>query len=521
MASVAVTSSVRVEASEGVRVTPRVAPAGAAALGAAAGAPTDHSVLAQGLAAAEFQLAADFDVHVATTARGLGAASRPVRVSVDVKAQENAVLLLEAPGGVYAWSFPEARRAKPAGLGMAPTSGLSAATLVFDLSPSGGQDDEALGISFKGLKGSPIWDWVVGKAPGSLRARVLKFVIRKIEDYAVDKIEKRITTGLTSLAGDDPTRWRVGGDPAPALGGAQKLLLMVHGTFSSTTGSYGSLTSGTDGPAFLNAARNRYDAVVGFDHRTLAQGVEQNATDMMKVLAALPQGAHVDAVAYSRGGLVYRTLAEELLAQQRPDIRLGKCVFVGCTNGGTHLAEPKNWAAMVDLYTSIGLAGVGFLTRFGGPGGLAVGLVVGELIRLIGKFVQYLSVVAITDRRVPGLADMQPSSELVKRLNGANAGNERLAEYYVVTSNFVPKLDPEKGLTNELKQMLIDKVTNRLFKTDNDLVVDTESMAMFGGRQARLQETNVYNYGDIEDIYHTIYFGADNTAKQLSSWLLH
>ena len=519
MASVSVTGSVRVDAPEGVTVTPRVAPATSAALGAAAGAAADHSVLAEGLRGAGFEVAADFDLHVSAPARQLGAAAQPVRVRVDVKAKENAVLLLEAPGGVFAWSFPQDRHAKPAGLGVAPAArGLSAGTLVFNLTPSEHQD--GVGISFKSLKGSPVWDWVVRKAGGAIRTRVLKFVIGKLEDFAVDRIEGGLKSGLTSLAHDDPRDWRVGGDAVPSLTGAKKLLLMVHGTFSTTTGSYGGLAAGTAGPAFLKAARSRYDAVVGFDHRTLGQGVEQNARDIMQALAGLPQGAHIDAVAYSRGGLVYRTFAEEILAAQRPDIRLGKCVFVGCTNGGTHLAEPDNWAAMVDLYTSIALAATKLLTRLAGPGARAVGMVVSELIRLLGKFVQYLSVVAITDRRVPGLADMEPDSQLVKRLNAATTGSERLADYFVITSNFVPKLDPDKGMTAELVEMLLDRITNRLFKTENDLVVDTRSMALLGGRQARLKETNVFNYGDVEDIYHTIYFGADRTAQQLSTWLL-
>ncbi len=71
----------------------------------------------------------------------------------------------------------------------------------------------------------------------------------------------------------------------------------------------------------------------------------------------IPQGSSVDAVAHSRGGLVYRMLAEKVLANRRPDIKLGKAIFVGCTNGGTHLAEPENWAAMVDLYTNAIMAG--------------------------------------------------------------------------------------------------------------------------------------------------------------------
>ena len=137
-----------------------------------------------------------------------------------------------------------------------------------------------------------------------------------------------------------------------------KVLLFIHGTFSSTAGSFGPLTATRQGLAFLEAARNRYDALIGFDHRTLAETTEGNAKAILQALGrpGLPEGSTINSIAYSRGGLVYRTLAEQLLAA-RPDIKLGQAIFVACTNAGTHLAEPENWIAMIDLYTNVIMAG--------------------------------------------------------------------------------------------------------------------------------------------------------------------
>ncbi len=114
---------------------------------------------------------------------------------------------------------------------------------------------------------------------------------------------------------------------------------------------------------------------------------------------------------------------------------------------------------------------------------------------------------------------MQPTSATVKGLNEAAGGLERLAAYYTMTSNFVARLEPRNGITKELAEFIIDRVTNRLFQVDNDLVVDTESMTTFGTRKARLDAGGTFTFGDTDDVYHTIYFAADRAPGQLAEWL--
>lgn len=508
-------AAVTVTAPANVVITPRVGKSGPGL--AAAPVLADTSDLGKALAAADLQLAADFDVHLAARA-GPTLAGEPVTVKVDVKADESALLLVETQGGVYAWQYPKTRvRKAPAGLGIAAGGG---ATLVFEL---GAASRAGAGPAFglKDLKGSPIWDWVVEKAVGVLRTRVLKFAVGKIEDAVVEHIEGKLKEGLTSLADDDATLWRADGTPAKigACANPPRILLMVHGTFSTTTGSFGALTASAAGQAFLETARKDYDAILGFDHKTLARSAEQNAQAMLDALEPLlPKGAVIDAIAYSRGGLVYRTFAEVLLPIQRPDVKLGKAAFVACTNGGTHLAEPHNWESLVDLYTNIVMASSRVIGALTGAGPLNV--IATQVIETIASFVKYFAVVGVTDRRLPGLADMEPGSAQINALNQATGPSDGLADYFAVTSNFKAHFDFEKGITKELEQMLLDGVTNRLFQNDNDLVVDTVSMTNFGTRQGRLQNTHVFNYGDREDVYHTVYFAAPETVEKLKAWLI-
>jgi hypothetical protein len=477
----------------------------------------ENDALKQALSSADFTLASQIDlvprkagIRPLRRSRGLTPA-----IEVKVGASESAVILVEGAGGVYGWSYPEAAPTRRPGV----RARAGERVLVFNL-VTGAAAAPRRGARRPPRRGLAL-DWIADTLIEPVRAYVLKFVTRSVIDIGVEYVEGDKPTGLVSLAGDDPVQWRPVGSAVPALPKDRpaNILLMVHGTFSSTAGSFGALTVQATGRAFLTKARERYDAVLGFDHKTLAETPEVNAAGLMEALETLglPKHSTIDAIAFSRGGLVYRILAEDLLAKRRPDIKLGKAVFVGATNNGTHLAESKNWVAMVDLYTNLIMAGARALIVL--AGGAAFSPLVSVGIRTLGRFVQMLSEVAITDNRVPGLAAMKPASASIKTLNQAQGGLDRLANYYAITSNFVATLEPKNGITRELGQLLLDRVTNRLFRVDNDLVVDTPSMTECGTRDERFRLGDTFAFGDTKDVYHTIYFANAQVAMLLSRWL--
>ncbi|MBA4010941.1 MAG: hypothetical protein C0481_03670 [Phenylobacterium sp.] len=481
------------------------------------GAAGDEGVLPNALSDAGFKGAATFSL-VGQAERGPlaadGEVGAPTVVRVPVGPTESAVILVEGDDGVFAWAMPQ-RRLSSSSLGIAEVEG---AELVFVL----GEAPVGPAISWDVLRANPLLNWLTKRAKGGLKARVLKFTVAKIEDWVIEKVEGDLAPGLLSVEGQDPTKWRVGGQ-APRLGAvsglaAKRVLLLVHGTFSTTEGSFGQLTASQAGRDFLQDLYGRYDAVLGFDHRTLAESPEANAQAMSAALhGVLPKGAEVDAIGYSRGGLVLREWLETLVPAERPDLKLGKAVFVGCTNRGTNLAEPEHWRTLIDLYTNAAIAAGRAVSLLAGRPELTPAI--SYTLKTIGQFVQYFSTVAITMNHVPGLAAMRPSSPLVTRLNAAKeTGPSPL--YHAVTSNFVAQFDAEMGVTKELAQMVKDRVTNQLFGGANDLVVDTSSMTFLGSRQARLDTTRTFAFGDGEDVYHTIYFGAEPTARKLGEWLL-
>jgi hypothetical protein len=481
---------------------------------AAAGQSPAQTALARGLALAGFTVAAELEIRRApgATALALGAATSSPHIDVAVAPGEAAVVLVESPGGVYAWMTPSSKPAPAAAL--AATGG---SVLRFDL---GAQPaTPVLGFSLPNLRG-PVLDWILNRIVDPVRTYVLKFVVTGVIQAAVDRIEGDLAVGLTNLSDPDPAHWTAR-DPSASVkpGNAKgRILLMVHGTFSTTMGSFGALAHQAPGQKFLQDARGAYDAVLGCDHKTLADTPEKNAADMLAALKDVPDGTLIDAVAYSRGGLVYRAFAEQLLPQTPGRFKLGKAVFVACTNRGTHLANPDSWEAMVDLYTNALMLGAHVITGLAGVA--AANPFVDFGIQTIGRFVQMLSQVAINDRKVPGLAAMQPSSPLVTALDSAPLAGRQLADYFAITSNFVANLDLSQGITQELRDMVLDKVTNRLFQGPNDLVVDTTSMTDLGQVESLLGVPDIFAFGDVSNVCHTTYFANTDTAGHLARWIL-
>ena len=491
--------SVILEQADEVEISPRSRRLRRGAGPASAGS---DALLDESLAAAGFETVADADLRPAPTRtrRRRGEAVPAPVIKVAVEPDQDAVLLVEGSGGVFTWRFPE----ESAERGRRRRSG--AEVLTFSLtSPA------AVAARERRRRGM-VTDWLVDKLIEPVRVRVLRFAASKAIDFTVDKIEGKEDPGLVVIAGD-PESWTPGA-AAPQLAGgrAPRVLLMVHGTFSTTAGSYGALAATEEGRAFLARAHERYDAIVGFDHRTLGADPDQNAQGLLAALDFIPDGATIDAVGFSRGGLVLRALSERFAPASGRDLRFGTQVFVGCTNGGTNLARPENWRALVDLYTNLFAAtsrAAAFLTGF------AVAPMVNVGIRTLGRFVQLLPELAIEEGRVPGLKAMNPDGDYVRDLNALARDPSR---YFVVASDFEPRFEPSKGITGELAQFLIDRVADRLFTVANDLVVHTGSMAEFG--DADIPADRILAIDPAESLYHTIYFGSPNVASALTGWLL-
>lgn len=300
----------------------------------------------------------------------------------------------------------------------------------------------------------------------------------------------------------------------PAAPGAP-LLVLLHGTFSETHGTFGKLWQ--QHPQKVRELFAHYGGrVYGLDHPTLMASPIENA---LLLARQLPDGARVHLLTHSRGGLVAEVLARvcaqpdldpaELSAFKDPaykdqykalrdladavrgrDIRVQRVVRVACPARGTLLASKRLDAYVSVLKWSLELAAI--------P-------VAPALLDFIGAVASQRTDPAL----LPGLESMTPDSPLVQWLHSADAPLP--GQLRVVAGDI-----EGDSVVSWVKTLLADA----FYWTDNDLVVQTRSMyggaprAPSGGHAAA---SFVLDQGG--GVTHFAYFSNPRTAEAVCNGL--
>ena len=343
-----------------------------------------------------------------------------VSLALDVATEEDAVVLLEHEG-CYTWLRPAARDlARPAGRGR---------VAVFEfVVPAGGASRRDLG----------------GLPAGAARATVLSYASPLLSRAAIRALELVVEPGLVHIAGVDPAEWRHVGslaDTGLSPDRNSRVLLFVHGTFDSTVGAFGALAATEAGRDFLTQALGDYDAVVGFDHRTLSVDPLENARELADLLTPF-RGRQVtlDVVCHSRGGLTARSFVESVLPGLAWRGKVDRAVFVGATNAGTHFADETRWADLADVYTNLVAANARAIAAL--PGGAPIAALVVGAVRGIGALVRWLASYATDPDSVPGIAAMVAERALRHRDQRDQRGQPRSGTpWFVVSSDFEVTVD--------------------------------------------------------------------------------
>lgn len=449
-------------------------------------------------------------------------ARQAVRLTLEVNPIEDGVILVEQDG-VYAWVLPDAGTARDlpapaARRGRRPPVARRELSFTIEVRV---KDRPSPGRDTRGFLG----DLVVG----AVRAYVFKFAARIVARKAITFLERNVARGLVVMDDPDPRLWRRI-DDLRALRLPQdrpaRILLFVHGTFSSTMGSFGSLGAYPWGRALLAGAAGRYDAVIGFDHPTLSVDPLENATDLLQRLRphAPAPSPTFDVVAYSRGGLVARSLVEQLLPAAGWDATFDRIVFVAVTNGGTRLAEPDNWRALIDLYTNLVMATRRVVSLVPDVHVQLLAEITSGLVEGLGVFVKYLVTQAISERGVPGLAAMEPDGSFLITLNGTQPGQPVPSgtAWYAVMSDFQGQIRNGDHEPAELPRRLVlaftEGLIDRLIGAANDLVVDTASMTAADPAVGGFIK-DALDFGSNPHVYHTSYFTRPETCAAMGRWL--
>ncbi len=313
---------------------------------------------------------------------------------------------------------------------------------------------------------------------------------------------------------------------------AGPLLVLIHGTGSSTQGSFDDLQSVSS--TFWHGFEQRYgNRVLALEHRSLSESPVDNALQLAR---ALPVGAAVHLVTHSRGGLVgdllclqdfdslidgyaldAATLGEadpeereritsELLkahAEQRAalrdlaaelarkKLRIERYVRVASPARGTRLASGN-----FDVFLS------GLLSLMGWVPALKGNLIYSAFKRVVLEVARNRT----KPNLVPGIEAMLPGSPMSKFL--ARATPQPGMQLAVISG------DIEGG--GWLKKLAVLFTDFTFFDNcDNDLVVDTDAMSAGIARPDNARV--LFDQGP--EVNHFHYFANDTTRIALQRWL--
>jgi hypothetical protein len=272
---------------------------------------------------------------------------------------------------------------------------------------------------------------------------------------------------------------------SPAAG---PVLLLLHDAMGLTSASFGGLPQ-----AAVAELHARYGGrVLAFDHPTLSASPADNARALSQLIA----GSHLDLdlLAYGRGGLVARVLAEQPQAVGLSGAVIRRVVMVGTPNAGTVLSDFEHLGDLVDIVTNL----LDCVPDVG----------VTDVLSLVISVVKQLAVGALTG--LDGLTAMQPDGEFLRGLNRAGGDG---AAYFAVASDYCPPPDTRLG------RLARTHLINAAFGgAANDLMVPAEGVYASNGA-APFPIAEPVTLKDAGSVDHSRYWTSPEVLARLMSWL--
>lgn len=460
-----------------------------------------------------------------TAATGASAEPRGFEVEPDD------LLEIELENGLRLWQTVGSAQSDYARTGAAPASrsAQDAALLVPHTLPlrSAGRD-ASRGVQDYAVKGVSVLRGVItgkiGAAAGEAAARAIARHIESTLDLGLHRLGRPTPLpGAQAGAAQGFTRTPADHDAIPT---DAPILVLLHGTFSSIDGSFSQLLDAGDAagglPLWERLERAFPGGIYGFEHRSVTESPVQNASDLVK---ALPEGARVSLLSYSRGGLIAELIARTMRHDLNVDGAFDAADRAILRKAGAReeqvaeLSELKGWLTRRKL-------AVERIVRVAGPVGgttlasgrldrfLSVTLNAFDLIPalraspaydLFQSFMVGLVRTKADPEQLPGLSAMRPLGPVIRLLNRADIDlGGRLIN---IAGDF-----EGAGMLRKLAEMAADF----FFEDENDFVVNTPSMSRGLRRTEPAETVDVAG----EAITHFTYFSDPAARMAVLSALL-
>lgn len=278
------------------------------------------------------------------------------------------------------------------------------------------------------------------------------------------------------------------------------VLFFLHGTSSSTIGSFGEM-EGTE--TWEEFYQTYGENILGLEHRTWSKSPFENALD---TLSELPPNTKLHLISHSRGGLIGEVLCrcsheDSLFTEQEIETlnKLGRDRDVQTLKKLNKVAREKNIVVEKFVRVACPAAGTTILTK-------RMDHFLNILLNVIGYGSGlktnpiYLGIksllLAIVEQRkdpkiLPGLECMVPDTPLQKILN--NHQIKIHSDLSIIAGN--------AGMSG-VKKTLLTIMARLFYRLDNDFVVDTDSMYMGVVRENEI----FYRFVEGGSVDHFCYF---------------
>lgn len=268
-----------------------------------------------------------------------------------------------------------------------------------------------------------------------------------------------------------------------------KTLLFLHGTFSSTQGSFASLAEGGTWSWLQNAsiARQRYQQVLAFDHDTVLEGLEANEDQLERAIGCT-LAKPLDVVTHSRGGL----LAKHLAVRGR-FFEVERAAMTGCANGVGYMRALSGFARFLSVMRR--------LLGFTGAGDLVVALAQHSV-----DFV----------RKLPGLEIMDPDGASLAAIVRATVPAARTqTQFMPIVGDYDRRLVHEERFFKRLAMNGVDLVIKAILGGQHDWVVGSAEQAIVA--PGHLAPGSILTP---VSTWHTGYYGLEEVRERAQAHLL-
>ncbi len=284
----------------------------------------------------------------------------------------------------------------------------------------------------------------------------------------------------------------------------KKTLFLMHGTFSSTKGSFNKLYGGSNNwlkNQLSNNSDNGYEQIIAFDHPTVFYGAKENIEKLHKHLEKLNVQTFeqpVDFIGISQGGLLIQQLANI----NSDKIKVGKAVLMASANGVGYFTAGK--------YVAKFLTALRYIFKYTG---LKTQSYIAALAQISAEFLL----------NQPGFKVMTPGSkELYDVIN--NTPVNKNTRYLPIIEDY-DKSIWKHGFFHPFKVILaggVDIIAKSMLGEYNDWVVGTKNQYIIPAKYCAIPNYNPAQYKDnMIRAIHTTSFKYAIVKDTMNNFLIH